>query len=307
MRLRLFFWRYTRPVLFLGVDGGQSGTAALIGNEAGRVLGRGSGGPCNHSAEKLARAVRESVAEACRAAGLEPDQVVFRAACFGLSSGPAGKYTLLSEIVRAETLTVTDDAVIALAGATGGEPGIINIAGTGSIAFGRNAAGATARAGGWGYIFGDEGSAFDIVRQALRAILRNEEGWGPETALRHTLPEAAGAGSANELLHLFYTPEWPRSRIARLAPLVDAQAMEGDGVAVRIMRNAAEQLVSLTASIRAQLWKAGEKVRVAHVGGVFQSAVVLEHYQMLLEGECGPTLYEPAYGALLEARRGAGF
>lgn len=290
-------------MLFLGVDGGQSGTTALIGDEAGRVLGRGSGGPCNHSRETLAQAVGDSVAQACRSAGLSPDQTVFRAACFGLSSGPAGKHSLLASLVRAENLIVTDDAVIALSGATGGEPGIINIAGTGSIAFGRNAAGATARVGGWGYIFGDEGSAFDIVRQALRAILRDEEGWGPETALRFTLLEATGASSANDLLHLFYTPEWPRSRVASLAPLVDARATEGDAVAERIMRNAAEQLASLTVSVRARLWKAGEQARVAYAGGVFQSTLLLQHYRERLATECDPPLYEPAYGGLLEARR----
>src|SRR5947209_3167873 len=81
----------------------------------------------------------------------------------------------------------------ALAGATRSGQGIITIAGTGSIAFGRNPAGRTARAGGWGYIFGDEGGGFDIARQATRAILRLEEGWGPPTALRETLLAATGS------------------------------------------------------------------------------------------------------------------
>src|SRR5450755_1457153 len=156
--------------LFLGVDGGQSGTEALIGDETGRVIGAGSGGPCNHAGigegrQKLVRAVNESVGTACAQAGLDPGAVRFAAACFGMSGGPEDKRAILREILAADVLVVSDDAVIALTGATGGEPGIITIAGTGSIAFGRHADGRTARTGGWGYIFGDEGGGFDITRQ----------------------------------------------------------------------------------------------------------------------------------------------
>src|SRR5437764_3315818 len=104
---------------------------------------------------------------------------------------------MLSAAIRTRRLIVTNDAVSALAGATASGQGIITIAGTGSIAFGRNASGRTARAGGWGYIFGDEGSGFDIVRQALRAALRMEEGWGPSTRLREVLIEATGSRDAN--------------------------------------------------------------------------------------------------------------
>src|SRR5207302_4816203 len=133
------------------------------------------------------RAVRESLAAACAQAGLDPETVAFEAACFGMSGGPDDKREILAGILRTPNLIVTNDAVIALAGATASGQGIIAIAGTGSIAFGRNASGRTARAGGWGYIFGDEGSGFDIVRQALRAALRMEEGWGPATRLREVL------------------------------------------------------------------------------------------------------------------------
>src|SRR5207249_7827038 len=128
-------------------------------------------------------AVSDSVAQACRTANLDPQNLQFEAACVGMSGGPADKQAILSEILPARKLVVTHDALIALSGATGGEPGIVAIAGTGSIAFGRNGDGQTARAGGWGYIFGDEGGGFDITRQALRAALRFEEGWGPPTAL----------------------------------------------------------------------------------------------------------------------------
>ena len=301
--------------LFLGVDGGQSGTTAVIGDEGGRILGTGEAGPCNHAAAgegraKLQRAVTGSVNAACAQAGFDPARVTFAAACFGMSGGPDDKREILAEALRVERLVVTNDAVIALAGATKSGQGIITIAGTGSIAFGRNAAGRTARAGGWGYVFGDEGGGFDIARQAVRCALRMEEGWGPRTALRERLLAATGSASANEMLHLFYTDEWPRSRVAKLAQLVDGVAAEGDGVAAGIMRGAAQQLAMLAGAVRGMLWSEGEAVEVAYIGGVFQSAAVLQGFRGLVElqdgTQCGPPWRGPAEGALREAYRSAG-
>jgi N-acetylglucosamine kinase len=301
--------------LFLGVDGGQSGTTAMIGDDTGRILGTGEAGPCNHAEAgegrvKLERAVTGSLAQACKAAGLDAASVHFDAACFGMSGGPDDKQAILAGILRADRLIVTNDAVIALAGATATGQGIITIAGTGSIAFGRNAEGRTARAGGWGYVFGDEGGAFDIVRQALRVALRMEEGWGPPTSLRQVLLAATESHDANQLLHRFYTDEWPRSRVATLASLVDEAAANSDAVALEILSQSAVQLAFLAASVRSQLWKAGDAVEVAYIGGVFQSLVVRERFRMMVEMEvgnrCGPPRHGPAEGALLEAWRSAG-
>ncbi len=298
--------------LYLGVDGGQSATTALIGDETGRILGQGTAGPCNHASAaegraKLERAVRSSVAEACRQAGLDPATVHFAVACFGMSGGPDDKREILAAILRADRLLVTTDAVTALAGGTATGQGIVTIAGTGSIAYGRNAAGREARAGGWGYVFGDEGGAFDIVRQAARAALRAEEGWGPPTALREVLLEATGAATANDMLHRFYGDAWPRSRVAALAPMVDRAATDGDPVALRIMESAAIQLAMLAAAVRPQLWQPGVPVEVAYIGGVFRSAPLREKFRLLIEMEpgvrCVAPLHGPDRGALLEAYR----
>ncbi|HXB71350.1 MAG TPA: BadF/BadG/BcrA/BcrD ATPase family protein [Candidatus Acidoferrales bacterium] len=316
--------------LFLGVDGGQSGTTAVIGDETGRVIGRGEAGPCNHAGAaegraKLELAVVGSVGAACAQAALDAAAVVFEAACFGMSGGPEDKEAILAGILRTARLVVTNDAVIALAGATANGQGIITIAGTGSIAFGRNGAGVSAgggsdgarnaggrsaRAGGWGYVFGDEGGAFDIVRQALRASLRMEEGWGPSTSLRQVLLDATGSRSANEMLHRFYTTEWPRSRVATLARLVDTAALEADSVASAVLAAAAQELAVLAGAVRSQLWKPGDPVALAYIGGVFESRLLLERFRMLVELDpatrCGPPRRGPAEGALLEAYREAG-
>jgi N-acetylglucosamine kinase-like BadF-type ATPase len=285
--------------LFLGVDGGQSGTTALIGDESGHVVGLGHAGPCNRL---------ENIAQALARAGRS--LASFDSACLGLSGGAAGKEADLKRIVLAKRHLFTHDAWIALAGAMAGEPGIVAIAGTGSIAFGRNREGKCARAGGWGYVFGDEGGAFDIARQALRAALRQEEGWGPPTALHEILLRATGASDANDLLHRCYTDNFSRERVAALAPLVGQAAAEGDQIAHDIMKNAAQSLATLVAAVREQLFESAEPALVSYSGGVFASQQIRERFRMLVElsgsSVVAPAHYPPVAGALLEAYRIAG-
>jgi N-acetylglucosamine kinase-like BadF-type ATPase len=305
---------------YLGIDGGQSSTTALIGDQAGRVLGVGRAGPCNHAAagegrRKFVAAMQGCTSDAAASAGLS-GPLAFETACLGLSGGPEDKEALAKELIRAGRYLITHDAHIALAGATGGEPGIITIAGTGSIVFGRNAEGVTARAGGWGYVFGDEGSAFDLVRQALRAILRNEEGWGPPTALRQALldalPGTAGVRDGHQLMHLLYTGEYPRDRVAGWASLIDQAAREGDAVARDILSSGAQALATLTAAVSRQLFPehSGDPVKVCYGGGVFRSELLLARYRMLVELDQSTRVTAPRYGgaegALLEAYRLAG-
>jgi len=298
---------------FLGVDGGQSSTTAVIGDSGGRVIGWAVAGPCNHVAAgearaKFLRVMRQCITEAADRAGIADRN--FKCVCFGMSGGPADKADLLRELIDAGHWIVTHDAAVALAGATGGEPGIVAIAGTGSMVFGRNGRGETARAGGWGYLFGDEGSAFDIAKQALRAVLREHEGWGGRTILKPALIEAGGVADADELLHLLYTPEWPRQKIAGLAQVVDRVAQEGDPIATSILQNAARELALQVGSVRRQLWTDAEAVHVSWTGGVFRSTTLLERFRMLVSIEannaCEPPQHGPAIGALLLAWRAAG-
>src|SRR5262249_46933116 len=152
-------------------------TAAVIGDQTGRVLGAGEAGPCNHAAAGEGRAeiegaVTGSLAGPCAQAGLDPATGSFEAACFRMRRGPQTTQATVARLRRARRLGVPDAPAIALAGATATGQGILTISGTGPIAFGRNAAGHSVRAGGWGYIFGAEGSGFDIARQASRGVLR---------------------------------------------------------------------------------------------------------------------------------------
>lgn len=298
--------------LYLGVDGGQSSTTALIADEKGRVIGQGHGGPCDHVSgvegrNRFFTALGDCLEQACREAAIDAETVAFAAACLGFSGGAADKEAYSRELIRSSIYKVTHDAEIALSGATAGEPGIIIIAGSGSMAFGRNAEGETARAGGWGYIFGDEGGAFDLTRQALRAALKAEEGWGPPTRAREMLLEASGARDANDLLHRFYTAEFPRKRIASYAPLVTQAAEEGDAMALRILADAAAKLAWFVEGVYERLFQAGTVVPVAHIGGVFKSARLLKQFADRIRQDlgcpAGPPRLGPAAGALLEAVR----
>jgi N-acetylglucosamine kinase-like BadF-type ATPase len=287
---------------FLGVDGGQSSTTAMIGDETGRVIGIARGGPCNQPGAILA-----SIRAACAEAGLNPAYVRFTSACLGLSGGSVSKQSILTEIPASDRTFVTDDAFIALAGATAGAPGLVVIAGTGSIAFGRNSNGRTARAGGWGYLFGDEGGGFWIVRQALRAALRWEEGWGVPTSLRARLLDTTRTRNINDLMHRCYTPEFPRPRVASLSVLVNHAAESGDPSAVEILDSAARELALIAVAARGQLFEAEEPTLVTYIGGVFRSRILLARFHDWMTPEAGvrvvPPVHGSSFGALLEAYR----
>jgi N-acetylglucosamine kinase-like BadF-type ATPase len=187
---------------------------------------------------------------------------------------------------------------------------MICIAGTGSIAYGRNGDRKFARVGGWGYIFGDEGGGFDLTRQALRAVLRHEEGWGPATILREMLLSETGAADANDLMHRFYTIDFPRPLIASYSKLVDAAANNGDSVARNLIVNAAQQLATAVSAVRMQLFDRGEQAKTAYIGGVFKSEMLRERFRLLVELEDGNSVIAPQYGpgvgALIEAYAGSG-
>jgi N-acetylglucosamine kinase-like BadF-type ATPase len=297
--------------LYLGIDGGQSSTKALLADETGKVIGRGRGGPCNHVASpegraKFLSAVGDCLRQAYHEAGLESTSVRFASVCLGLSGGAEDKEAYTKELIASDRYKFTHDAEIALLGGTAGEPGIIIIAGTGSIAFGRNAQMQTARAGGWGYIFGDEGGGFDLAKQALRRVLQYEEGWGEYTVLHKVLLEVSGAATANSLMHELYN-KFDRKQIAGYATFVTDAAEQGDKVALEVSKQAAVSLTLFVTGVYRQLFKKGEPVQIVAVGGVLKSHFLMQQlmqniYTSILCPLGNPRL-SPAAGALLEALR----
>jgi len=301
-------------MLFLGVDGGQSSTTALIADATGRILGRGADGPCNHvqsaaeGREKFIRVIGGCVRAAAVAAGLTDEMPSFRAACLGFSGGPADKQGILLQILRADELLVTTDAAIALAGACGGGAGIITIAGTGHISMGRGPDGRLARAGGWGYLFGDEGGGFWIACQAVRAAMRVHENWGVHTTLHTRLLEATGFGEANAMMHAMYTADWPRKRVAALSRIVDEAAENGDAEALDILARGAAELLRISEIVRGNLFADDTEARLSPIGSVWNCRLLRECFATLWTAanpmnRFSPPLMGPAAGALLEAFR----
>lgn len=304
--------------LFLGVDGGQSSTKAVIGDVTGRVLGRGKAGPCNHASQdegraKLESAISSVVDDALGAAGL-PVETEFEAACFGMSGGADDKRKLISEFVRADAIRVVNDAEAALeAAAQHDGAAAVVIAGTGCIALARSDTGKVVRCGGWGYLFGDQGGAFGIVRSALQLALEAEEGrrspMKSPTKLVDLFCEATGADSVNEAMHCFYGPDWPRNRIAGLASAVDATHKAGDDAATGVLWRAGAFLGDLALDLDVAMYLSTMPRITHYYGGVFHSDEVVRSFTDRCREKgriVAPLKHDGASGALLLAYRLAG-
>jgi N-acetylglucosamine kinase len=210
---------------------------------------------------------------------------------------------------------VTTDARIALAGATPGgpdEPGVVLIAGTGAIAFGRGAGGAEARAGGWGPLLGDEGSGYAIARQGLAAVVRELDGRGPQTRIRTLLFESErNIHTLEELLAKIYRSEGGAGDVAAYFPLVLSAAKGGDAEARRILGEAGRELALAAITVIRKLRLEAEAFPVATVGGVFAAGELLlgplaaEVHAVAPGARVGPPAYPPEIGAIRMARAGA--
>ncbi|HKU69044.1 MAG TPA: BadF/BadG/BcrA/BcrD ATPase family protein, partial [Candidatus Baltobacteraceae bacterium] len=258
--------------LFAGIDGGQSSTVAVIGDESGRELARGAAGPADEVAQgadstRLHDALHGALADALARAGL-PANSRFASIVAGVS-GYDGKIYGKAPELQAENITIVHDTVIAHAGALGGEPGIVVIAGTGSVAYARSERGETALVGGWGYLFGDEGSAFWLARDAVSDAAREADA-GEEPELAPLILAHFSQPSLRALVRAFYAGEISRTQLARFAPVLLEQAERGNERAQQHVRDGAAALVLLA---RHAAQRAGiEAPAVAFVGGLMRSA-----------------------------------
>jgi len=164
-------------------------------------------------------------------------------------------------------ILVHHDAFISHYGAFGGHPGVIVTSGTGSIAYGRNEDGDEERAGGWGWVLGDEGSGWWIGREAIRALLYSSEG-GPDTVLRKSVLEEFAVDSPHDLLTIVYNQNFERTRISDLSPLVTHAAAEGDPVSRKILYRAGRKLSEMAIRVARNLHIPPGILRVALAGSV---------------------------------------
>ncbi len=255
----------------LGLDGGQTATTAALCDLSGRLLGLGRAGPANHvwepgGVERAERAIGGALSEAAQQAGLNAPR--FRAAFLGLTGCNDQTRAVIRKLIPADLLAIEHDQVTALACVTRGKPGVVVIAGTGTIAYGQSARGESASCSGWGYLFGDEGAGFWIAKQALAAASRAYDGRGEPTLLVDKLTAAAGAEGLWSLHDLIYSGEMDRAAMAALARVLPVACEEGDAVARRILREAGRELGISAGTIVRQLGFQEEAVPVGMIGGV---------------------------------------
>jgi N-acetylglucosamine kinase-like BadF-type ATPase len=260
--------------LVLGVDGGGSKTRAVVADGTGEVLGEGLAGPSNPlrvGVNEAVGAIRDAVNMACAEAGVRRVEIV--AAEMGLAGV---KRADIRERMRAavaelgfKIVEVVTDADIALYGATEGKPGLVIIAGTGSVCCGINARGRRACAGGWGPVAGDEGSGSWIARRALQAVARATDGRGRKTALAEAACDYFNVSIADDLSTAVYAPNMTNTRIAGFGVRVVEAAKRRDAVAREIVEEAGRELALAAVAVVRKLKMERERFQVAHVGGVF--------------------------------------
>ena len=296
--------------LFVGVDGGQSSTLAVLCDEDGRLLGAGLGGPSNHIHQpgghaRLESAIRTSIGAALMEANLS-ETIEIEACSFGMTGGWEYVPPIIASFLKPKITIAEPDYVTSQVGAFAGGPGVIIIGGTGSIAYGVNEAGSRERAGGWGYIMGDEGSGYDIGRRALVAAARMEDGRGPSTAILPALLQHFHKESLWDIRTGVYNDEISRADIARIAVLVSELSARSDSVASQILEIAAEELADIAWAVVIKLGLESQAM-VSPIGGVFQAKEPLLYlFQEKLSNKLPgtqviPARYPPVLGAILMA------
>jgi N-acetylglucosamine kinase-like BadF-type ATPase len=261
----------------VGVDGGGTKTRAVILGSDFRVLGEGLSGasnPLRVGIANAATAIREAIDRACEAAQLRRTDLI--AAEIGLAG--ARRMELNARMREAllglgiGEIVVVGDADIALYGATEGEPGLIVIAGTGSICCGINARRKTVCAGGWGPIAGDEGAGAWIARRALRAVAHATDGRGPATLLTSAASTYFHVSDPNDLSTAIYAPSMTNERLAGFGKYVVEAARARDRVSREILCEGGRELGYAAAAVIRNLKLEREIFPVAYVGGVFDAA-----------------------------------
>ena len=294
--------------LVLGVDGGGSRTRALLsldGSEARRYEG-GAGNPRAVGFEAAERNLREVAEGACRGFG---GPAAVEAACVGLAgAGRAGDKARMEAVLRRigfppRTL-LTHDARIALAGALRRDVGVVLIAGTGSICYGRGADGSEARCGGWGSLLCDVGSGYGLGLAGLRAAVRAYDGRLPSSLLLEFALSHSGAASAEGLVEWAGSAE--KGAVADFARHVFEAAEQGCAEALRIVQEGASGLAEMCAVVIRQL-RFGGSAPVSAAGGL---ALSYPHYARMIEAasarrshrfSLSAPLGEPVEGAVMLA------
>lgn len=268
---------------FGGVDGGGTKTEMVLVDETGQEVARQITGTSNSAVIGHARAIEVLKALVQDVAEEADISLPLTGLWCGLSGSdrPEDHLKLEPPLEKlAEDLTLTNDAELAI-GALPNRVGVAMVSGTGSIAFGRNPQGTRKRASGWGHVFGDFGSGYDVARKALWYYSAFVDGYGPETSLVERLTEHYQLADSYSIINRIYDPATTKGDIARLSRIVVAEAETGDEVSQRILRDVAADL-SLYADVVARRLRLGPELDLALVGGMLTKVDVFR--QHVLDG-----------------------
>jgi len=296
-----------QPPYVLGIDAGGTKTVCILADARGEALSHAKGEGANLQAagelsvEKTLHQVMED------AIGERP--IVPATICLGMAGvDREGDATVVGAIMRRigykARVLVTNDALVALVAGAGLGPGIVIIAGTGSIAYGKNADDEAARAGGWGYVLGDEGSGYWLGRLALRAVVRESDGRGRATTLTPRILKHFAVTRPEELIHEVYHQQIKPSGIAAVARYVQEARDEGDPIAIALLENAARELLSCAGSVVQRLGMQGDTFPFVLAGGIFHAvpwlteALTQRLPQLAPHASVARLTREPAMGAV---------
>ena len=291
----------------LGIDVGGTKTVCLLADEEGQIVAsaREEGANLQGAGEQALEHVLHAVMDNTLAGrDIKPSAICLGIAGVDRAADEAVVYGIMKRIGYGARILVVNDALIALQAGIGDGPGIVVVSGTGSIAYGRNARGEASRAGGWGYVLGDEGSGYWIGRLALRAVVRHADGRGRSTVLTEKLLGHFQAERAAELIHKIYHEEVGPRAIAALAKYVQQARDEGDIVASAILTQAGDELITAATAVMARLDLKEEDFTFVLAGGIFHAVPWLCDQLTLLLPSLAPrsrTLRletEPAIGAV---------
>ena len=302
----------------LGIDAGGTKTVCQLADQDGTLISEARGAGANLQAVgelQVEKVLHDVMDDAVGAREIMPVAICLGIAGVDRQDDAAIVRAIMKRIGFKAKVLVVNDALVALEAGVPGQPGVVIISGTGSISYGRNKAGEAARAGGWGYVLGDEGSGYWIGRAALRAVLRESDQRGPKTALTPLLLRHFGVSQAQNLLHEVYHTNLKPSAIGALAQCVQQAFGEGDEAAIGILRGAADELEGSGLSVARRLGLVGQSFTFLLSGGIFRAVPWLKdelqrRLPVTARGSSVRLLErEPAAGAvtlaLHEARGGA--
>lgn len=287
----------------IGIDAGGTKTLGLLADQEGQVLAqmRAGGANLRVDGELAVEKVLYQVLEGLELPGNSPVDAL----CLGMAGvGRAADREVIEGVLRRlgkkQRVRVVNDAYVALAAGSPSGTGIALVAGTGSIAFGIDPSGKSARSGGWGFLLGDEGSAFWLGHAAVRAGIRAADGRGPKTRLFDRICQDLGVAATAELIDWFYDQELARYRVAKLAPLVEECAAQGDDTAIGLLDQAAFHLTQAAQAVARELHFEGRYPLVLS-GGAYKACPSLAtrvEARLDLPAEILRLQVEPAVGAV---------